>query len=110
MEGGCEHSFGIHVAAMAGMPRDIITRAMEILEDLESKTIEGHDDPNRKDTRQNAKNIVPNNFQLSLFETADPIAGELKQNIKTLDLNTMTPIECMLKLHELKKILESGEK
>ena len=73
MEGGCEHSFGIHVAAMAGMPRDIITRAMEILEDLESKTIEGHDDPNRKDTRQNAKNIVPNNFQLSLFETADPI-------------------------------------
>ena len=110
MEGGCEHSFGIHVAAMAGMPRDIITRAMEILEDLESKTIEGHDDPNRKDTRQNAKNIVPNNFQLSLFETADPIAGELKQNIKTLDLNTMTPIECMLKLHELKKILESGDK
>lgn len=107
MEGGCEHSFGIHVAAMAGMPRDIITRAMEILEDLESKTIEGHDDPNRKDTRQNAKNIVPNNFQLSLFETADPIAGELKQNIKTLDLNTMTPIECMLKLHELKKICEA---
>jgi len=110
MEGGCEHSFGIHVAAMAGMPRDIITRAMEILEDLESKTIEGHDDPNKKDTRQNAKNIVPNNFQLSLFETADPIAGELKQNIKTLDLNTMTPIECMLKLHELKKLLESAEK
>ena len=109
MEGGCEHSFGIHVAAMAGMPRDIITRAMEILEDLESKTIEGQDDPNRKDTRHNAKNIVPNNFQLSLFETADPIAGELKQNIKTLDLNTMTPIECMLKLHELKKILENAE-
>lgn len=109
MEGGCEHSFGIHVAAMAGMPRDIITRAMEILEDLESKTIEGQEDFNRKDTRQNAKNIVPNNFQLSLFETADPIAGELKQNIKTLDLNTMTPIECMLKLHELKKILENGD-
>lgn len=109
MEGGCEHSFGIHVAAMAGMPRDIITRAMEILEDLESKTIEGQEDFNRKDTRHNAKNIVPNNFQLSLFETADPIAGELKQNIKTLDLNTMTPIECMLKLHELKKILENAE-
>ncbi len=67
MEGGCEHSFGIHVAAMAGMPRDIITRAMEILEDLESKSIEGNESGNgtRKDTRQNAKNIVPNNFQLS---------------------------------------------
>lgn len=109
MEGGCEHSFGIHVAAMAGMPRDIITRAMEILEDLESKSIEGHEEGSRKDTRQNAKNIVPNNFQLSLFETADPVAGQLKQNIKTLDLNTMTPIECMLKLHELKKILENAE-
>lgn len=105
-EGGCEHSFGIHVAAMAGMPRDIITRAMEILQDLESKTIEGNEGAGTSDTRQNAKNILPNNFQLSLFETSDPIAGELKQNIKTLDLNTMTPIECMLKLHELKKLVD----
>ncbi|MBK8626887.1 MAG: DNA mismatch repair protein MutS [Saprospiraceae bacterium] len=105
-EGGCEHSFGIHVAAMAGMPRDIITRAMEILQDLESKSIEGNDGATNSDTRQNAKNIIPNNFQLSLFETSDPIAGELKNNIKTLDLNTMTPIECMLKLHELKKLVE----
>jgi DNA mismatch repair protein MutS len=105
-EGGCEHSFGIHVAAMAGMPRDIITRAMEILQDLESKTIEGNDGATNNDTRQNAKNIIPNNFQLSLFETSDPIAGELKNNIKTLDLNTMTPIECMLKLHELKKLID----
>lgn len=110
VEGGCEHSFGIHVAAMAGMPREIITRAMEILEDLESKTIEGNESEYGKDTRQNARNIVPYNFQLSLFETADPIAGEIKQNIKTLDLNTMTPIECMLKLHELKKWLENDQK
>lgn len=105
-EGGCEHSFGIHVAAMAGMPRDIITRAMEILQDLERKTIEGNDVTTNNDTRQNAKNIIPNNFQLSLFETSDPIAGELKNSIKTLDLNTMTPIECMLKLHELKKLID----
>lgn len=108
MEGGCEHSFGIHVAAMAGMPRDIINRAMEILEELESKTIEGNEDTVANATRRNTKNIIPNNFQLSLFETADPIAGELKQQIKTLELNTMTPIECMLKLHELKKILEDS--
>jgi DNA mismatch repair protein MutS len=105
-EGGCEHSFGIHVAAMAGMPRDIINRAMEILQDLESKSIEGNEGSHKNDTRQSAKNIVPNNFQLSLFETSDPIAGELKNNIKTLDLNTMTPIECMLKLHELKKLVD----
>ena len=103
-EGGCEHSFGIHVAAMAGMPRDIISRAMEILEDLEQKSIQG--DKSGADSRNVAKNIVPNNFQLSLFEASDPVAGELKQSIKTLDLNTMTPIECMLKLHELKKLVD----
>jgi len=105
-EGGCEHSFGIHVAAMAGMPRDIISRAMEILQDLESKTIDDKDVKQQGDTRQNAKNIVPNQFQLSLFETADPVAQELKTTIKTLDINTMTPIECMLKLHELRKMIE----
>ncbi len=103
-EGGCEHSFGIHVAAMAGMPRDIISRAMEILDDLEQKSIQG--EKSGADTRNTARNIVPNNFQLSLFEASDPVAGELKQNIKSLDLNTMTPIECMLKLHELKKLVE----
>ncbi|MFZ1751334.1 MAG: DNA mismatch repair protein MutS, partial [Saprospiraceae bacterium] len=106
VEGGCEHSFGIHVAAMAGMPKDIITRAMEILQDLESKTIEGNQDGGNKDLRQQAKNIMPNNFQMSLFETVDPLAGKLKESIHSLDLNTMTPIECMLKLHELKKLLD----
>ena len=50
---------------------------------------------------------MPNNFQLSLFETVDPVVGQMKELIKSLDLNTMTPIECMLKLHELKKLNES---
>ena len=107
VEGGCEHSFGIHVAAMAGMPKDIIQRAMEILEELEQKSIEGESDSTSKsEVRNNAKNIVANNFQLSMFETIDPLAGQLKQSIKLLDLNTMTPIECMIKLHELKKLVD----
>lgn len=106
VEGGCEHSFGIHVAAMAGMPREIINRAMEILEDLEQKRIESPEA--NANIRDNAKNITPNNFQLSLFETVDPIVGQMKELIKTLDLNTMTPIECMLKLHELKKLNDSS--
>lgn len=105
VEGGCEHSFGIHVAAMAGMPRDIITRAMEILQDLETKTIEGGPEVSGKG-KPRTENILPNNFQLSLFETSDPVAGQLKDAVKTLDINTMTPIECMLKLHELKKMME----
>jgi len=105
VEGGCEHSFGIHVAAMAGMPREIISRAMEILEDLEQKVISS--DVNPSDTRQSVKNIMANNFQLNLFETSDPIGAELKDALQSIDLNTMTPIECMLKLAELKKILET---
>ncbi len=105
VEGGCEHSFGIHVAAMAGMPREIISRAMEILQDLEQKRIENP--ATDSNLRTNAKNIMPNNFQLSLFETVDPAVGQMKELIKSLDLNTMTPIECMLKLHELKKLNES---
>ena len=110
MEGGCEHSFGIHVAAMAGMPKDIILRAMEILEDLEKKTIEssGSHDNGSNNRRESAKNILPNNFQMNLFETIDPLAGQLKQAISTIDINTMTPIECMLKLHEMKKLIENA--
>ncbi len=103
MEGGCEHSFGIHVAAMAGMPREIIQRAMEILEDLEQKSIESD---HVNSTKSTVKNIVPNNYQLSMFEAADPIGGQLKSAISELDVNTMTPIACMLKLIELKKIID----
>lgn len=104
VEGGCEHSFGIHVAAMAGMPKEIINRAMEILEDLEKKSIEG--DHNEGTNKKSVKNIVPNNYQLNLFEAADPVGTELKDRITELDINGMTPVECMLKLVELKKILD----
>lgn len=105
-EGGSEHSFGIHVAAMAGMPKDIISRAMEILEDLEKKSIDGQVEGKKAMIRQQTKNILPNQFQLSLFDTAEPSLHKLKDAVLQLDLNTMTPIECMLKLHELKKIIE----
>ncbi len=109
-EGGCEHSFGIHVAAMAGMPKDIILRAMEILQELEQKSIQGDNSSNaQSDLRNNAKNLGANNFQMSLFQTSDPLAGDLKKTIKHLDINTMTPIECMLKLHELRKLIDNAD-
>ena len=105
-EGGCEHSFGIHVAAMAGMPKDIITRAMEILSDLEKKSIQS-DGQKSSSARDAARNIIPHHYQLSLFESVDSVGEKVKESILELDLNTMTPIECMLKMHELKKqILE----
>jgi DNA mismatch repair protein MutS len=113
VEGGCEHSFGIHVAAMAGMPRSIVERATEILHELEQKSIQSKDNhtqtPARQNTREQVKSIASNAFQLSIFETVDPLAGKLKDAIKTLDINKMTPIDCMLKLNELRKLVQESE-
>ncbi len=108
VEGGCEHSFGIHVAAMAGMPREIISRAMEILEDLEQKSIDA-DGAEQHSVRTQARQISPANMQLNLFETADPVAGQIREEIAGLDINTMTPIDCMLRLRELKKLIDNAK-
>lgn len=106
VEGGCEHSFGIHVAAMAGMPKEIIQRAQEILSELEQKTINTQQNITAdKPTKAPVKNIPPS-YQLSIFETVDTTAGKLKSTIQSLDINTMSPIECMLKLVELKKLMD----
>ena len=83
----------------------IIERAGEILSELENKRLEG-----KTKTSEIVKTIskrAPEALQLSIFETVDPMAGQLKQAILNLDLNTMTPIECMLKIRELKNLLES---
>ena len=107
VEGGSEHSFGIHVAAMAGMPKSIIDRASEILTELEKKSIETKGGGvSAKDLKQKMQNMSTPAYQLSIFETHDPLAGKLKEMIKDLDLTTMTPIECMIKLNELKKVVE----
>ncbi|MDC0230910.1 DNA mismatch repair protein MutS [Aureispira] len=99
-EGGSKHSFGIHVAKMAGMPRYVVERANEILVQLEQKSI----DAGNLDAK--VKNIS-SPVQLSFFETAlDPKLAELKEQVEDLDLNRLTPIECMLKLDELKKLLD----
>jgi DNA mismatch repair protein MutS len=107
--GGSQHSFGIHVASMAGMPRSIVERAAHILGQLEQKSIENGLESqdgiktNKADTAQIA---AADAYQLSIFETVDPTAGKLKEAIQDLDLNRMTPIDCMMKLNELIKLLE----
>ena len=107
MEGGCEHSFGIHVAAMAGMPKTIVERAMEILEELELKsTIRNKDGQIVSHVKEKNNSVSPKSFQLSIFETFDPQAGKLKEEIQKIELNTMSPIDCMIKLHELQKLLK----
>jgi DNA mismatch repair protein MutS len=107
--GGSEHSFGIHVARMAGMPRSIVERAKEILAQMETKFI---DSEKREESsiplvhKPETQQIAPAAYQLSIFETVDQTAGKLKDALKDMNVNTMTPIECMLKLIELKKMLD----
>ncbi|MEM9821609.1 MAG: DNA mismatch repair protein MutS, partial [Bacteroidota bacterium] len=105
--GGSNHSFGIYVAKMAGMPRSVVERAAHILSQLEQKSINDQENGKVeviKDTLQ--QQIPTERLQLSIFETVDPVAGKLKESLLDLDLNSMTPIDCMLKLNELKQLLE----
>ncbi len=97
-KGGSEHSFGIHVAQMAGMPNPIVLRASEIMGHLEK-------DKAVAEKKDNIKSIPKNNYQLSLFEL-DPKIQEAKELIDQIDINAISPIEALLKLHEIKKKLD----
>jgi DNA mismatch repair protein MutS len=99
--GGSHHSFGIHVAKMAGMPRSIVERASNILVQLEQKSIDGE---NISDKVKNLQQSLPQ-LQLSIFDTVDETAGKIKAELLDIDVNRMTPIECMMKLSELAKIV-----
>lgn len=99
--GGSQHSFGIHVAKMAGMPRSIVERASNILVQLEQKSI----DNGNMNTKM--KNIEkPAALQLSIFDAVDETAGKIKAELLDIDVNRLTPIECMLKLSELVKMVK----
>ena len=98
--GGSEHSFGIHVAKMAGMPRSIVKRADEILKQLEREK--------RQEGITPAKGgVVQTNgsYQLSFFQLDDPVLSQIRDEIKNLDVNNLTPIEALNKLNEIKKII-----
>lgn len=106
--GGSEHSFGIHVAKMAGMPKVIVDRANNILSVLEKKSIENGSKTNDLEVKKpDTRKIAPEMYQLSIFETVDPIAGKIKEMLLEIDLNDMTPFDCMLKINEMKKLMES---
>lgn len=98
--GGSEHSFGIHVAKMAGMPQSIVKRSEQILKQLET------------DNRQNgiAKPVAEiatqrEGYQLSFFQLDDPVLQQIRDEIKGLNINDLTPIEALNKLNEIKKII-----
>ena len=104
--GGSEHSFGIHVARLAGMPSNIVRRAESILHHLEA---------NRADDRENVGatsevptetlNVAAPNTQLSFFQLDDPVLTAVRDEILHLDINNLTPMEALNRLHEIRKIL-----
>ena len=113
--GGTEHSFGIHVARMAGMPVSIVSRADEILRNLE--LVYGNNEivPSRslkergrksaaQAVKEAAESAGPQNMQLSMFQLDDPVLVQIRDQIKGLDINSLTPIEALNKLNEIKKI------
>ncbi|RPG60506.1 MAG: DNA mismatch repair protein MutS [Flavobacteriales bacterium TMED191] len=89
--GGVEHSFGIHVARMAGMPKSLLQRAKEILISLESSRTSSHIST-KKDQ-----------YQLSFIQLDDPIIDEIKMELSNIDIDNLTPVEALMKLHEIKR-------
>jgi DNA mismatch repair protein MutS len=97
-EGGSEHSFGIHVAQLAGMPNRIVLRANEILHFLEK-------DHRKEKTAQRLAEVPRENFQMNLFE-ADPRMKEVRELLSKIDINTLSPVEALLKLNEILALLK----
>ncbi len=96
-KGGSEHSFGIHVAKMAGVPQLILKRADELLKDLEKNRGQKQvvNDTKKKDTA----------LQLNMFQISDPVLNQIRLQLEQIDLNNLSPIEALLKLNEIKQLL-----
>jgi DNA mismatch repair protein MutS len=96
LPGGSEHSFGIHVARMAGIPAKVVTRADEILRQLEStRNVQG------------GVKRVPGEMQLSFFQLDDPVLSQIRSELVNIDIDQLTPLEALNKLNEIRKILGS---
>lgn len=105
--GGSEHSFGIHVARMAGMPKRVIERAETLLAELE--TMHERNDASIEETKFkktiNAKTPKADEFQLSFFQLDDPVLSQIKNELINIDINSLTPVEALFKLNEIKKLI-----
>jgi DNA mismatch repair protein MutS len=99
--GGSTHSFGIHVARMAGMPPSLIGRANEILKQLEEKHVD-----NPSSTREQVKQISSRKLQLSIFDAHSETFDDIRKLLEGMDINRLTPVEALLKLNEIKQLLK----
>ncbi|RYJ53702.1 DNA mismatch repair protein MutS [Flavobacterium petrolei] len=96
VKGGSAHSFGIHVAKMAGMPQIVILKAQKLLKKLEK---------NHSSDALNGIKAAKDEMQMSFFNLDDPLLEEIKEEILNLDINTITPMEALMKLNEIKRML-----
>ena len=100
--GGSVHSFGIHVARMAGMPPALIDRANEILLLLEEKNKDGNESQNSDDVKKKMKQLSLPKMQLNIFDAHSLTFEEIRSILETVDINRLTPVEALLKLQEIK--------
>jgi DNA mismatch repair protein MutS len=101
--GGSEHSFGIHVAQLAGMPKTVVRRAEEVLKHLESLRHTTNDQPSGSSNQKVEK--ADDGLQLSFFQLNDPVLEQVKETLLSLNINTITPVEALLKLQAIKKMV-----
>jgi DNA mismatch repair protein MutS len=101
LPGGSEHSFGIHVAKMAGMPLTVVRRAEKILAELESS---------RKQEKPKDSLEAGKNMQLSFFQLDDPALESIRDELETLDVDNLTPVQALLKLNEIKRMVGLAKK
>lgn len=99
--GGSEHSFGIHVAKLAGMPSKLVARASEILKRLEQERTGG------EDIKDSMRKIQKQAYQLQMFSIDDPVLVKIRDVLNNLDVNTLTPVEALMKLDEIQRVLKN---
>lgn len=99
--GGSEHSFGIHVAKLAGMPPKLIGRANEILKRLEQERTGG------EHIKDSIKKVQQQAYQLQMFSIDDPVLVKIRDMLNNLDVNTLTPVEALMKLDDIQRLLKS---
>lgn len=102
-EGGSEHSFGIHVAKMSGIPSTVIDRANQLLEQLEKS--HGSDALSGKQTKTGSSKSGSDKYQLSFIQLEDPLLYQIRDDILNTNIDTLTPVEALMKLNEIKKLL-----
>ena len=107
-EGGSEHSFGIHVARMAGMPSIVVKRAGEMMRKLEKNHEAELSTTGENNSYTSSEKVTGKNYQLSFFQLNDPVLENIKEELLRTEINALTPVEALFKLNEIKKMVSGN--